>query len=210
MTSLDEALDGADFATATERICLKGSLISKWETAEYAAAEAQDALTEATEKGQAPAPYVAARDEALAAFQAVQEAVEAASVTFTLTGVSEAVWKATKLRHPPRPDVVLDQMAGYNRDAGSGDLIRVALADPLPDDATWGRLLTRLNDSQFQRLLNTAVGLNEKADGSIPFSYAVSEMIRGSGETSNAPEPSGSAPESSGADPLDGTSSPAT
>jgi hypothetical protein len=207
---LNSALDHADFATRQVPICLKGSLREEWEQAELAAANAHDALIAARSEHRPTAPLAVAEQEALEAFDDVDRRIQEASVTFTLTAVPEDVWRATKLKHPPREGYVLDQMAGFDKDAGGPDMVRLCLVDPVPDDATWARLLTKLNPAQFNRLLTTVAQLNEKDDGTIPFSYAVSEVIRSSGEKSSAPEPSESASESSGEAQPDGTSSPAT
>jgi hypothetical protein len=216
MTDLDTALDEADFQTKTELICLKGSLNSEWEEAEVAAARAHDEFNGAVDRGESTAPYAARRAEALAAFEEVDARLKAASVAFTLSGVEEAIWKATQLRHPPREGQQLDAYLGYDRDAARPDLIRVALVDPMPDDATWARLLKKLNAGQLDRLYRAAKLLNEEQDGQVPFSFAVSEVMRALSETSSAPEPSASAQSASGdGDPVQtttssGTSSPAT
>jgi hypothetical protein len=117
MTDLDTALDEADFQTKTELICLKGSLNSEWEEAEVAAARAHDEFNGAVDRGESTAPYAARRAEALAAFEEVDARLKAASVAFTLSGVEEAIWKATQLRHPPREGQQLDAYLGYDRDA---------------------------------------------------------------------------------------------
>jgi hypothetical protein len=216
MTDLDTALDEADFQTKTELICLKGSLNSEWEEAEVAAARAHDEFNGAVDRGESTAPYAARRAEALAAFEEVDARLKAASVAFTLSGVEEAIWKATQLRHPPREGQQLDAYLGYDRDAARPDLIRVALVDPMPDDATWARLLKKLNAGQLDRLYRAAKLLNEEQDGQVPFSFAVSEVMRALSETSSAPEPSASAPDASGdggpetPTTSSGTSSPAT
>jgi hypothetical protein len=215
-TDLDTAIAEADFETATEDICLRGSLNAKWEQAEVAAARAHDEYNTAIERGEATAPYAARRTEALAAFEAVDAELKAASIQFTLSGVEEAVWKATQLRHPPREGQQLDTYLGYNRDAARADLIRVALIDPVPDDQQWARLLKKMNAGQLERLYRAARKLNEEQDGQVPFSFAVSEVMRALGETSSAPEPSASAPDASGdggpetPTTSSGTSSPAT
>lgn len=199
MQDIEAALSAADFATDSTEICLKGSLVAQWERAELAVAHAHDAIVEAQEKGMPTAPLVGTREEALAAFEAIEKRMHEASVKFTLTGVDEAQWKAVLIANPPREGYQIDQMLGYDTSgkAGAG-FIRLCLVEPQLTDDQWARLRTKLTDAQFAKLLTMATDLNRSNDGTIPFSSAVSEVIRASSETSTAPSSSESAPSASG------------
>lgn len=212
---IDAALDAADFATEDVPICLKGSLVAKWEAAEREVAQVQARFELAVKSKSSTAEVAAERLAALEHYQAVEAEMTAASITFTMTGVSEAAWKGVLLKHPPRSDYQLDQFFGYNTAAAPPELIRLTMLSPILSDQQWARLLAALNDAQFQRLLDAATRLNRGSDGTIPFSLAVSEAMSSSEETLTAPSSSESAPSDSGGGPpltedSSGTSSPET
>lgn len=198
MIDIDKALDDADFATDDVPICLKGSLVKDWERAEQAVIEVQDAYDAALKLNEPIAQLGADRQAAIDAFQVVEQRMKDASITFRLTGVDEATWKAVLIKHPPRADYQLDQFFGYNIATAPAHLVRACLLEPVVNDVQWERLTKRLTDAQFQRLVDKAISLNRDSDGTVPFSSAVFEAIRSSGETSRSPETSASAPADSG------------
>lgn len=198
---IDDALDQADFATQDEPICFKGSLIRKWEEAEMAVRVAQATFDIAVEQDVPTAQAAAERTEALAAFKAIEQEMLDASVTFTLTGVPEATWQSTLLKAPPREGNQIDAYMGYDTTKAPALFIKLCTVAPTMTDAQWEKAFDKMTDAQFHRLADAAITLNRGVDGRIPFSSAVSEVIRASGETSSQPAPSASAHEASGAGP---------
>lgn len=204
MTSLDQLLADADFPTQKLSICLKGSLLAEWETANGDLIRAEAAREVAVEKKMPMGAPTRDRDDAAQALRAVEERMTAASIEIHMTAMSTTAYQKLTSAHPPRvsdegvPDL-LDARMGFNRDTVWKPLIRACTTAPNMTDDQFDRLLERLTFRQFDMLAGTAYSLNKETDGQLPFSSADSDQIESSGETSSKPAPSGSPSGASGA-----------
>lgn len=204
MTSLDQLLADADFPTVEVSICLKGSLLSAWDAAHADLLRAQAARDEAAKRNMPMGAPTRDRDEAQTRLDELQERMKAASVDFQLTALSTTAYQKLASLHPPRVDEqgvpnLSDVRIGFNTDTFFKPLIRACLRAPNMTDDQFDRLLDRLTYKQFDMLAGTAYTLNRETDGQVPFSYAASDPIESSGETSSKPGPSGSPSGRSGA-----------
>lgn len=198
MPELDEILDDADFATLQVPICLKGSLRAQFEDADLAAAEAQAVFDDAVERNLPTAGPAVDRDAALEKVTALEERMKAASVTFTITGISTSEYNGIAIKHPPREDYPGDIGRGYNPTTFFPEIVRTCTIAPVMTNAQWDKVMNRLTDRQFDLLAGAVIKLNREDTGQIPFSYAASVATRSSGETSKSPSDSASASDASG------------
>lgn len=227
MTSLDQLLADADFPTQKISICLKGSLLAEWETANGELLRAEAARELAAEKKMpmgAPTRDVQSAQDVLTG---IEERMRAASIDIHMTAMGTSAYQKFCAAYPPRVSddgvrELSDIRIGFNSETGWKPLVRACITAPNMTDDQFDRLLDRLTFKQFDMLAGTAYALNRETDGQLPFSSAVSDLTRSSGETSSKPASSGSPSGRSGASggrasktakagrKRSGTSSPAT
>lgn len=191
MLAIDEILAQARPVEHTIRLCLRGDLQAQWEQLDRDRAVAEKDSDAGSLAG-SPAVAIARQMEAL------REQMEESTVTFTVRALPRRAYQALAAAHPPRRD---DKGAVHEDDRQHGidtttfwsPLIRACVVAPELTEAQWTRLLDEvLSDRQYEQLASAAV-VACRGDVDIPFSPAVSRLIRASGGGSNAPEPSASA-----------------
>ena len=107
--------------------------------------------------------------KAFGAFKAVDDA----SVTFTLRGISARQWSDLVAANPPRDDNPGDQAYGYNTDDLFFDLVALCLVDPEASREQVEGLADALSSGQWDLLVETAVAVSRgKVD--VPFSQPAS------------------------------------
>lgn len=191
---LDALLDEADWATEEVPICLKGSLVKRFEQAD-ADLQAAQAEFDAHASANLPTASVAEeRNAKLAALQAVQAEMHDHEIVITVSQIEKAAYAKIELdSQPPREGNRLDAMLGADTSKFYDALLRACIVAPAMSEAQYDRLMGRITDLQFDRLAQAAVKLNREMDGTIPFSYAASVLTLDSGETLESPETSASA-----------------
>lgn len=198
-TDIDALLDDADFATIDISICLKRSLRDQFEEADQAALLAQAVFDDAVERSLPTAGPAVDRDQAFAKVEEIETRMRAASVTFTVTGISAADFMQVALAHPPQEDRQEDLMRGYHAPTFFPAIVRRCLIAPVLTNLQWERVLDTLTSGQFEQLAGAVMKLNRDDSGRIPFSYAASVVNRSSGETSKPQSDSESPSDGSGA-----------
>lgn len=202
MKDLDSLLDEADWATEDVPICLKGSLVKKFERADADLQQAQAEFDAAAGANLPTAAPAAERNARLDALKAIEAEMHDHEIVITLSQIEKATYTAIELdSQPPREGNRIDAMLGADTSKFYDKLLRACIVAPEMTEAQYTRLMSRITDLQFDRLASAAVKLNREMDGTIPFSYAASVLTLDSGETSSSPETSGSARGGSGAGP---------
>jgi hypothetical protein len=177
LQELDALLDGARLPEATVPLCLRGDLQARREALEgELAARVQMSATMAD--GRAA--------ELRRELGEVVEAMRAGTIVVTLRALESAEWKEFIAEHPPREGERVDQVLGVNNSTFFPALVRRSLVDPVIPEDRLERLLGKLSDAQFDKLADTAWGLNRR-DVSVPFSPTASPAAASSGETSRPP-----------------------
>lgn len=186
----DRLLDEADLPEAEVVLCLKGSLRTRWEQAER---ELRRLQAEVAARVKAGADMLTDHGDVEDAAQAVrdaEDAMQAASVTFRLRGLSHVAFNELVLAHPPRPGSRVDEQRGWDASTFLPELVRRAVVEPELTESRWNRLVQTATDRQVDQLFDTAWSLSRGVDGSVPHSRLASVVSRASGETLNSPEPS--------------------
>lgn len=98
-------------------------------------------------------------------------------------------WAAESVRHPARPDVLLDARFGYNLHSLAqavaptcGALVNGDGTEPLSEEV-WGTLFSTLDGSDVQGIIDAIFGLNERATAQAV--AAAKKAVRGSRKSSS-------------------------
>lgn len=147
-----EALNHAKLPEKVVPVCLDASAIEAYQEAEAEARRlAADSLG-----GKATVP-----DE-------IVEAVEAATIRFTMRALPRLKWTKLLKEHPPRKDHLEDRKLGYNEDTLYEALVRACIVDPVPTDEEWEQIDEVLIEGEWIRLVAAAQTLNLKGSN-LPF-----------------------------------------
>jgi hypothetical protein len=147
-----EALKAAKLPEKVVPVCLDASAIEAYREAE---AEARRAAADSL-GGKLDVP------------EALAEAVEAATIRFTLRALPRRQWTDLLKAHPPRKDHLDDRKVGYNEETFYEALVRASVADPVPTDKEWEQIDEVLVEGEWIRLVTAAQTLN-LAGSKLPF-----------------------------------------
>jgi hypothetical protein len=135
--------------------------------------------------------------------QRIKDQIEAAqaemrdhTVDFRIRAISRIAWTELRAAHPPRKDEPADENLRINIDTFTAALLPMSIVEPEIDGDTWAELNAVLTDKQYEDLASAAFAVN-LGDTSVPFSPAVSRMMRNSESESKRPNASGSASDDS-------------
>jgi len=183
----DKLLDQARPVERTVPLCLRGDLVAEFEALEReldkAQAKASDSLAGSGASG------IAARMEAL------REQMTDSTVDFRLRGLPRPKYRALTAAHPPRqladgkvhPE---DEGEGLNQATFWDALVRACIVGPELTEAQQTRLLEEvLSDRQFEQLGVAALACC-RGTVDVPFSFAASRVLTGSGNGSRRPSDS--------------------
>lgn len=182
--SAKQILAGAKLPQTSVTICLRPDLVSEWERLDR---ELQHALRPADSLAGNGSPSEVAQQ-----MDDVRAEMAAHSVVFVLQALPRRRFRAMMNSHPPRktPDGAVDErdrLTGVNLDALWPDLLPASLVAPELDADDWALLIGTedvdgvLTARQFNELADAVWDLN-MADGTdVPFSRAVSAILRNSG-----------------------------
>ena len=175
MTDKKNPLDLIAAAKLPEKsvpICLRGDLLSEWDTAD--AELMQISRTELV----APSLADGGRRRALAEqMEALREQMLAESVQFRLRAVGRRRWTQLLAEHPPRDGVDSDRALGVNGETFFTAIVRACVVEPVLTEAQWAGLLDEtLTSAQFEALADAAWTLNRKGVD-VPFSRAASRVV---------------------------------
>lgn len=150
----------------TVRICLKGKLIAEHENLVRQFEEANKNAI-ATMGGRGEAAEIAGK------IRDTEAAMEAASVTFRVRGISYFEREEWRKAHPPRDG----EKEIFNPVTAAPALIAACLVDPKATVDQARRLMERAGTGQADKLFNACLeAIGE--DGSVPFSLAASATLR--------------------------------
>lgn len=169
----EEIIRGGSLPTTTVPVCMHADLTAEHEDLER---QLDKALT-------APRDSLAAGSNATELsekIQALEEQMQAHTVTFKLQALRRPKWKALVDDYPPRraDDGTVDERDKY---IGVGPdffpaMIRACAVEPELPDEVWQLLFEeKLTDRQFDELSNAAWALNRR-DVDVPFSRAASRI----------------------------------
>lgn len=139
-----EALKNAKLPEKVVPVCLDAAAIEAYREAEVEAHRvAADSLG-----GRATVP-----DE-------LAEAVEAATVRFTLRALPRREWTDLIKEHPPRKDNLEDRKVGYNEATFYEALVKASIADPVPTAKEWEQIDAVLTEGEWIRLVTASQTIN--------------------------------------------------
>jgi len=139
-----EALKNAKLPEKVIPVCLDAAAIEAYRGAEVEANRvAADSLG-----GKAVVP------------DALAEAVEAATIRFTLRALPRQEWTDLVKAHPPRKDHIEDRKVGLNEETFYDALVKASIADPLPTAEEWEQIDSVLTQGEWTRLVTAAQALN--------------------------------------------------
>jgi hypothetical protein len=177
---------GAQRASRSVQICLKGDLVAEWEAADRELQRAQEEARSSDSKEAAGLGQLAERVRALEA-----EMLEHTE-SWVLRAMPRHAFRALCAAHPPRKDddgeILAEDRPGIDRSTFPQALIRASLVTPELDDEDFAWLFGDeaagedgvLTDKQFGNLEDTAWFLN-RGEVDVPFSHAASLATRDSG-----------------------------
>jgi hypothetical protein len=149
----------------TVRICLKGKLVGEHQDLERRLGEANKASI-GTMGGRAESAEIAAR------IRDVEAAMEAASVTFRVRGISYFEREEWLKAHPSREG----HEERFNPITGAPALIAACLVEPTATVEQARRLMEKAGTGQADRLFGECLqAIGE--DGAVPFSFAASATL---------------------------------
>jgi len=128
-----------------------------------------------------------ARATAADAVVAVEAEMKSSVVTVVLEALSSADWTSLVGACPPRKDNKDDEAMGYDTSVFFPALVKASVVGPFvatDDEESWTWLYDMSTDAMFTTLAETALVLNRREDGKVPFSAAVSALTSGSGASS--------------------------
>lgn len=100
---------------------------------------------------------------------ALRKEIEESILPVKLRALGSRRYDELVAKHPPRPDVVEDQNAGFNNDTFKGAIVRACVVSPVLDDEYWEHLIDVITTEGWLRLLATTIRLN-RYGGQVPFS----------------------------------------
>jgi len=139
-----EALKSAKLPEKVVPVCLDAAAIEAYREAEVEAHRAaKDSL----------GGTVTVPDE-------VAEAVEAATIRFTLRALPRREWTDLIKSHPPRKDNADDRRTGFNEETLYEALVKASVVDPVPTEQEWEQIDAVLTEGEWIRLVTAAQTLN--------------------------------------------------
>lgn len=184
MSLIDELIATAQPRTEQVRICARGDLVASHAEEAAALDRLMRARTDESLEGDP------ALEEAAARVVAVEEALEAATVTFTVRSVSRQRWADLVRAHPPSTQ---ERRAGHDTDPATFPVAVIAACTQTPamseDQAR--KLAEVLPSGEFQKLWMAALNLNLNPTPA-PKLGAATDLLRANGRssTTSAPEAS--------------------
>ncbi len=178
--NIDELNATAQPPTQQVRICARGDLVA-------AHAAAVEALSNATGSDSLADPVML---EAAKAVTAVEEEMEAATVTFTVSAISRRRWADLLAKHPPSKE---QRRAGHDHDPDRFPVAAVAACVSEMTEAQAQQLSDVLPAGEWNKLWVAALGLNI-TETPHPKLGAATELLRANGLSSTTP-PNGASPE---------------
>lgn len=180
--NVDELIATAQPRTEKVRICARGDLVAKHQAAALALRE-----TTADDDSLAGSP---ATVEAASAVVAVEAEIEAATVEFTVQSVSRQEWANLLALHPPTPE---QRRAGETSDPVKFPIAVIAacVSDPKMTEDQAGKLADVLHAGEWNKLWQTAVGLNVTGTPH-PKLAAATDLLQANGRSSTTPPSEGS------------------
>lgn len=172
--NIDDLIATAQPRTQLVRICARGDLVA-------AHAEAVEALGRVADDETASLGDPATRDAA-AAVIAVEEEMDAATVTFTVASVSRQVWNDLLAAHPPSKE---QRRAGHDHDPATFPVAAVAacVSDPEITLDQAKKLVAALPAGEWNKLWVAALSLNI-TETPHPKLAAATELLRVNGQSS--------------------------
>jgi hypothetical protein len=175
LKSFKAMLADAKLPEHVEPTCLRGDLAAEHEAlnAELERLE-QEAVDSLAGNGGA---------ELADQIRALEEQMRESTYPIRLRALPRPAFRAFLADFPPRLDAEgkvsndLDQVYGFNTEAGFEELVRRSIVDPELDDAEFADFMTKLTDSQFSALVIGSWRVN-KGDVDVPFSRAASRLNR--------------------------------
>lgn len=167
---IDLLLDSATPAETTVSLCLNGKLRAQYETLrariEDRAAEQgdDDADTRLAGRGRKPKP-----DPEQAELDRLVQEMRAHTIEFRLVALPRPEFAKLMAEHPARTDPKTGRpIERFNAETLLPAVLRKALVEPVLSPAQYDKLLNKINDAQYDKLVTAAWNVNhEGAD--IPF-----------------------------------------
>jgi len=185
--SIEEILAGAELPEESVQLCLKGSLVRRYEELERQVLVAATVSTNLGER--APASQISAQLEELRAEMAPWQ------VSFQLRAVTPKAWRNLLDEQPSEPDPKKSDEAETYDDrfhAWVCKLVAVSCAEPAMTPEQAAELHDKLSGGQWKALTDTAWALNAERK-KLPFSAAASDLIASTAQNSRRPAPGESA-----------------
>lgn len=167
-------------------LCLDLSLRTEWEAAEVALRDARQVPSADTRLAGGPVNDLARKVDEL------EQAMRAATVTFTLTGLPRREWSGHVTNHPPRKDDAGDKQLGFNEETIFDEVIPASITAVVGPDGEpvewspeqWETLADEMTTKQYADFKNAAFGLNVGDLGArLPKSMAASLVMARTAES---------------------------
>lgn len=173
--TFDQVLDEASQTEDQVELCLNGKLRREHRVLSERIAERDRQVTAAAEVDSRIGTKARKPDAADARLAELEELMREATVTFVVRALPPEEWNELWSKHPARvgADGKRDPRdhAGINSATFYHALSRVSIVEPEMTDERWARLLSKINDAQFDKLA-TAAWLVNRRDEDVPFSRA--------------------------------------
>ena len=171
MTNIEDVLALARPVERVVRVCLRGDLLAEWDRLESRLQAARASGVRGSLAAPAPGVDIAQRMEDLG------EQIAAAQQEFRVRGLSSKGMSDLIAAHPP----VHGEKSAWDPDTFVPALLAACVVDPVMTVEQAMALLAVLNRDQTNALFGAAWDASTGAVD-IPFSDAVSETLRGTGE----------------------------
>jgi hypothetical protein len=163
---------GGTLPKKLEQVCFALDLVEEYETLQ------EELTTSAANTGERSLGGGARIAEIRERLAALQDAMRAQTVTFTLQALPSKKFKALKRDHPPRKDddgfVGRDGLLGVNEETFFEPLLKASIVDPVLNDEMFRTLVEeQTTDATLERLTTRAWFLNVR-QVDVPFSLAAS------------------------------------
>jgi hypothetical protein len=159
-------------------ICLRGDLYADIQRLD---AELRAILADTATDGRLAGNAAAQRKKA--EIEAAQAEMQENTTDFRLRALPRPDWTELRAAHPPRDGEERDLNHRVNIDTFVAALLPRSIVDPPMDDDLWAELEPVLSDKQYEDLASAAFAAN-LGDSNVPFSPAVSALMRTSGSES--------------------------
>ena len=164
---VDALLASAALPERVVPLCLRGDLYARWQELDVELGEAMIASTTTL----AGDPRIVELNEEI---RALQEEMQAATLTVRVRAITKAEFDQIVLDHPAGDDATDgDRAAGFREAAVNDALIRACVYDPELTDERWERLTATLTTHQYRQVLEAVNALNFNPVD-VPFSRAAS------------------------------------